>query len=101
MKRAHELTKKRLYRVKWPDGNVELIAADDEEELFLILDEEAPPFDAEIEEVELGTMRINPRNRLLVFREIMELPIKRKLTKADLERALVSLYGVPQPILLH
>lgn len=96
---------KRLYRVRWPNGDVELIAAEDDEELFLLLEEELEflPFDAEIEEVELTVpIRISLKNRLKTITEFMKLPAKRKLSENDLNRVVSNLYGVPSsPIYIH
>ena len=89
--------RKKLYRVRWPDGEVELIVAENDEELFFILDEEASPLGALVEEVDLDkNIRIRPGNKLLSITEIMRLPVKRKLSPKDFDRALKNLYGIPE-----
>ena len=95
-------SEKRLYRIRWPDGNVELIAAENDEELLLLLDEESPLFDAEIEEVELTVpIRIDLRKRLRTVTEFMKLPAKRRLLAAELNRILSDTYDAETPIRFH
>lgn len=87
---------RRIYRVRWPNGEVELIFARNDEELYEMIEEEALenkdflPFDAEVEEVELTeSIKISLRNRLRTLGDLMRLPAKRKL---DIEQIMIEMY---------
>lgn len=45
----------RVYLVSWPNGERNLVLADNDEDLFTLLDEEADPFGAEIQEIDLSS----------------------------------------------
>lgn len=94
---------KKFYRVIWPDGAVELVAAGDDTELFMILDEDNIPLEAQIEEVEISRpMRIIVRNAQLSLVNILRLPAKRKLGERDIRRILAEIYGdSPTPLYFH
>jgi len=83
------------YRVRWPNGEVEIVFAEDDADLFETLDEEGSPYDAIIEEVELPNgLRISEKNWKKTMVEILtEAKVIRELTKEDLDIAFDRLYG--------
>ena len=83
------------YHVKWPDGTIEIVFAEDDTELFGLLDEEGSPYSAEIHE-------INPTmGRFAVVGDVIagdvevlkETKVIRCLTSENLDRSFQALYG--------
>ena len=97
---GYEKSQLRIYRVRWMDGEIELVLAESDEDLVQILEEECTPYAASIEEIYLvppedGPVRLNRKNWIRTVTDIMRLPAKRKLTQEDLDRAFSNLYGSP------
>ncbi len=86
----------RAYRVKWPDSSVQLVLAENDADLFDVLDEEGCPYDAVIEEVELPDgLKLSEQNCLKILDDTLAgARVIRHLTKSDLDRAFDALYGI-------
>ena len=87
----------KYYRIKWPDGKIEVVMAEDETDLFWILDRKGNPFSAVVEEIEPPEkIRILDKNWKEIKKEILEQPkVVKKLTEKDMEKVLEHLYSVP------
>ena len=91
---------KKFYRIFWRNGEVDFVIADNLEALFQLLDREADPFGATIEEVDLSKMpalkfevkqETHPFGRVKTYDEedwkgFLDLPVKKRLTTGDLNR---------------
>ena len=80
------------YRVKWPDGTIEIVFAEDDAELFDLLDEEGNPYSAEIHEIDppMGTRFIISGGNIDILKK--EVKVIRRLTYKDLDRSFQTLY---------
>jgi len=87
----------KYYRIKWPDGEIEVVMAEDETDLFWILDRKGNPFSAVIEEIEPPEkIRISEESWEKVKEEILHKPkIIKKITEEDLEKVFRLFYSVP------
>jgi len=92
----------RCYRVRWKNGEVEIVFAESDEDLFFALDEVGSPYEAIIEEIEPPNgVRISPRNWKSAVTDILaDSKVIRRITKSDLDRAFDVLYG-GLPVMLH
>ncbi len=74
-----------FYKVKWPDGEIELVEATGVADLFWLLDRKGDPCCAEIEEIELLWPEV--KKTFWNTRTI------RKITDDELNKAIEELYG--------
>ena len=74
----------RTYRVRWPDGSVEIVFAPDDRSLFFLLWEDSDPTEAlEIEEINLPPLRISARRFKRAIGDVLKAETIRKINPAD------------------
>ncbi|RLB31531.1 MAG: hypothetical protein DRH11_13165 [Deltaproteobacteria bacterium] len=84
----------RCYYVTWPDGDKDIVFAEDEEELFMILDEKASPYCAVIEEIDFPDgLTLSSKAHSQTTDDILsKAKVLRRIMKPELDQAFDALY---------